>query len=307
MPIYAANFVLMEYGTGAVMSVPTHDQRDFEFAKKYGLPIVVVIQPPEGEPGPRHHDRGLHRRRDHGQLRPLRRPAEPAGHGGDRARTWSRRAWADARSASVCGTGASPGSATGGRPSRSSTASAAASSRCPSRTCRSCCRRTRTCSKAASRRCPRSTASCRVACPRCGDAGARRETDTMDTFVESSWYFERFCSPDCDHGHVRAGRRGLLDAGRPVHRRRRACHPAPALFPLLHPRAQGRGPGDLHGAVHEAADPGNGVQGDGRAAPSTASSFPTEVETEGDRQVCSSAASRSRSAGWRRCPSPRRT
>ena len=47
MPIYVANFVLMEYGTGAVMAVPAHDQRDFEFAKKYGLPLQVVIQPPE--------------------------------------------------------------------------------------------------------------------------------------------------------------------------------------------------------------------------------------------------------------------
>jgi len=49
VPVYVANFVLMEYGTGAIMSVPAHDQRDFEFAKKYGLPVRVVIQP-EGEP-----------------------------------------------------------------------------------------------------------------------------------------------------------------------------------------------------------------------------------------------------------------
>ncbi|HKY09425.1 MAG TPA: leucine--tRNA ligase, partial [Candidatus Binatia bacterium] len=45
IPIYLANFVLMEYGTGAVMAVPAHDQRDFEFARKYDLPIRVVIQP----------------------------------------------------------------------------------------------------------------------------------------------------------------------------------------------------------------------------------------------------------------------
>jgi leucyl-tRNA synthetase len=45
VPIYAANFVLMEYGTGAVMAVPAHDQRDFEFARKYNLPIRVVVQP----------------------------------------------------------------------------------------------------------------------------------------------------------------------------------------------------------------------------------------------------------------------
>ncbi len=45
IPIYIANFVLMEYGTGAVMAVPAHDQRDFEFARKYGIPVEVVIQP----------------------------------------------------------------------------------------------------------------------------------------------------------------------------------------------------------------------------------------------------------------------
>src|SRR5438093_12288653 len=45
LPVWTANFVLMEYGTGAVMAVPAHDQRDFEFARKYGLPIRIVIQP----------------------------------------------------------------------------------------------------------------------------------------------------------------------------------------------------------------------------------------------------------------------
>jgi leucyl-tRNA synthetase len=50
LPIWVGNFVLMEYGTGAVMCVPAHDQRDFEFCKKYGLPIRVVVQPLEGEP-----------------------------------------------------------------------------------------------------------------------------------------------------------------------------------------------------------------------------------------------------------------
>ncbi|MBE9528520.1 MAG: leucine--tRNA ligase, partial [Proteobacteria bacterium] len=48
VPVYVANFVLMGYGTGAVMAVPAHDQRDFEFAKKYGLPVKPVINP-EGE------------------------------------------------------------------------------------------------------------------------------------------------------------------------------------------------------------------------------------------------------------------
>ena len=47
IPIWVANFVLMEYGTGAIMAVPTHDQRDFEFAQKYNLSLRVVIQPPD--------------------------------------------------------------------------------------------------------------------------------------------------------------------------------------------------------------------------------------------------------------------
>jgi leucyl-tRNA synthetase len=47
IPVYIANFVLMDYGTGAVMAVPAHDQRDFEFGRKYGLPLQVVIAPPD--------------------------------------------------------------------------------------------------------------------------------------------------------------------------------------------------------------------------------------------------------------------
>ena len=49
VPVWVGNFVLMDYGTGAIMSVPSHDQRDFEFAKKYGLPIRVVIQNAESD------------------------------------------------------------------------------------------------------------------------------------------------------------------------------------------------------------------------------------------------------------------
>jgi leucyl-tRNA synthetase len=49
VPVWIANFVLAEYGTGAVMAVPAHDERDFEFARKYNLPIRVVVRPPDGE------------------------------------------------------------------------------------------------------------------------------------------------------------------------------------------------------------------------------------------------------------------
>ena len=50
IPIWIADYVLMSYGTGAIMAVPAHDQRDFEFARKYDLPVIVVIQPPEEDP-----------------------------------------------------------------------------------------------------------------------------------------------------------------------------------------------------------------------------------------------------------------
>ena len=49
VPIWVANFVLAEYGTGAIMAVPAHDQRDFEFARKYGLPIRIVVRAGEGD------------------------------------------------------------------------------------------------------------------------------------------------------------------------------------------------------------------------------------------------------------------
>src|SRR5207253_8748818 len=49
IPIWVGNFILMEYGTGAIMAVPAHDQRDLEFCRKYGLPVRVVVQPLEGQ------------------------------------------------------------------------------------------------------------------------------------------------------------------------------------------------------------------------------------------------------------------
>ena len=194
IPIYLANFVLMEYGTGAVMAVPAHDQRDFEFARKYGLPVRVVIQP-QGKrikaeemaeafvedgvmvsSGP---FTGL--RSSEGREK-LAVYLEEKGWGKKdiryRLRDWGisrQRYWGAPIPILYCDScGALPVpegelpvvlpkdvefSGEGGSPL----------AKLPE--------------------------FFKASCPKCGGP-ARRETDTMDTFVESSWYFARYACPD---------------------------------------------------------------------------------------------------------------
>ncbi|MHB8830001.1 MAG: leucine--tRNA ligase [Syntrophales bacterium] len=196
MPIYAANFVLADYGTGCVMAVPTHDQRDFEFARKYDLPLIVVIQPPDrtlnvqtmteaydGDGVLVNSGRfdGIENR---AALDEIAAHLEALGRGRKtiqyRLRDWgiSRQRYWGAPIPMIncddCGIVPVPEaelpvvlpeavslSGEGGSPLA------------------------------------RHKAFVETTCPRCGKP-ARRETDTMDTFVESSWYFERFCSADYD-------------------------------------------------------------------------------------------------------------
>ncbi len=198
IPIFAANFVLMEYGTGAVMAVPAHDQRDFEFAKKYGLPIVVVITPPGEELRPQEMTQayeapgvmvnsgpftGLESEKG---KREIVKYLEEKGVG--RARiTYRLRDWGISRQrywgapipvvyCPECGIVPVrkedlpvelPLSANLDRSGRSPLAEL--------------------------------ESFVKTSCPRCGSP-ARRETDTMDTFVESSWYFARYCCPDYHEG-----------------------------------------------------------------------------------------------------------
>lgn len=194
IPIYLANFVLMDYGTGAVMAVPTHDQRDFEFAVKYQIPMQVVIQP-DGEAlnpatmseawtGPGHlvnsgEFNGLDNETAKQRIADF---LERRGCGKQtvnyRLRDWGvsrQRYWGTPIPVVYCADcGIVPVpeqelpvvlpvdvafSGEGGSPLA------------------------------------KLAAFVEVCCPRCGKA-ARRETDTFDTFVESSWYFARYTCPD---------------------------------------------------------------------------------------------------------------
>ncbi|MDY0300748.1 MAG: leucine--tRNA ligase [Trichlorobacter sp.] len=198
MPIYLANFVLIEYGTGAVMAVPTHDQRDFEFAQKYNLPLKLVIQP-EGETFDPTTMKAAYTEAgmlvNSGDFNGLDNETakleianwlEQQGKGKKtinyRLRDWGvsrQRYWGTPIPIIYCDCcGAVPVpdqdlpvklpldmafTGDGGSPL----------------------------AKLAS--------FINVPCPACGKP-ARRETDTMDTFVESSWYFLRYCCPDFEEG-----------------------------------------------------------------------------------------------------------
>jgi leucyl-tRNA synthetase len=199
MPIYTANFALMEYGTGAVMSVPAHDQRDFEFARKYGLEIKVVVQP-EGEAldpvnmTEAYAGDGI--MVNSGQFNGMRQPQaqeemtayfEKKGIGKKtisfRLRDWGisrQRYWGAPIPMIFCPTcGDVPVPEKDLPVVLPETASLLPGGRSPL---------------------PELASFVQTSCPKCGSGRARRETDTMDTFVESSWYFERYCSPNYHEG-----------------------------------------------------------------------------------------------------------
>ncbi|WP_428562470.1 MAG: leucine--tRNA ligase [Solidesulfovibrio sp. DCME] len=192
IPIYVANFVLMGYGTGAVMAVPAHDQRDFEFARKYDLPLRVVISP-EGETldaaamTEAYVDPGL--LVDSGDFTGL---ANEEAKGkiidwlaetgrGTRAVHYKLRDWNISRQrywgapipviyCQACGIVPVPENDLPVELPRD--LALLPDGRSPL---------------------PASPSFTDVACPLCGGK-ARRETDTLDTFFESSWYFARYAS-----------------------------------------------------------------------------------------------------------------
>ena len=201
LPIYAANFVLMEYGTGAVMAVPAHDQRDFEFAGLYRLPVIPVIQPEGMELTAEtmtqaHEGPGiLINSGDFSGLGweeakvAITRQAEEQGFG--RARTTYRlRDWGISRQR-YWGTpipiihcekcGIQPVPETDLPVELPTDVKIDKSGKSPLHTLENFIRTT---------------------CPACGGP-ARRETDTFDTFMESSWYFARYTCPDFHNGPLR--------------------------------------------------------------------------------------------------------
>jgi leucyl-tRNA synthetase len=205
MPIFVANFVVMGYGTGAVMAVPTHDQRDFEFARKYDLPLRVVIQP-EGAPdldpaamtgayeGP---GRLVHSGPFNGCaneeaqgaiIRHLEQQGRGRGRTHYRLRDWgvSRQRYWGAPIPMIycerCGIVPVPESDLPVLLPLSATIPPNGGSPLPLM-----------------------PEFVETTCPRCQGPG-RRETDTMDTFVESSWYFDRYACPEYDRGPLDAER-----------------------------------------------------------------------------------------------------
>jgi leucyl-tRNA synthetase len=193
IPIWVANFVLIEYGTGAVMGVPGHDQRDFEFARKYGLPIAVVIHPagatlPSQDLTAAYDGPGV--LVNSGEFDGLdwpeanRRMTEVAqqrgiGHGTVqfRLKDWGisrQRYWGTPIPVVYC-------EACGMVP-------------VPYDDLPVVLPKTAEFSGRGDSPLAQIPEFVNTICPDCG-APAKRETDTMDTFVDSSWYFFRFCDP----------------------------------------------------------------------------------------------------------------
>jgi leucyl-tRNA synthetase len=196
VPIWVANFVLGEYGTGAIMAVPAHDQRDFDFARKFGLPIKVVITP-DGQPASADGltaaadalgtlvDSGEYSglSSDEAQKR-MTKVAEARGIGEGtvqfRLKDWGisrQRYWGTPIPMIYCDTdGIVP----------------VPDDQLPVELPKVMEFTGRGSSPLA-----QVPEFVNVPCPRCGKP-ARRETDTMDTFVDSSWYFYRFADPRND-------------------------------------------------------------------------------------------------------------
>jgi leucyl-tRNA synthetase len=201
VPIWVANFVLAEYGTGAIMAVPAHDQRDFEFARKYGLPIRLVIQPEAGEPGTVASSPDT-------MEGPFSEPGRVV-DSGEFSGQWSvdawhaMTAWAQARGIAepviqyrLKDWGISR-QRYWGTPIPMIHCPACGTVPVPDADLPVVLPKVAEFTGRGDSPLAQIPEFVDVACPACGGP-ARRETDTMDTFVDSSWYFYRFCDPRND-------------------------------------------------------------------------------------------------------------
>ncbi|PSJ41565.1 leucine--tRNA ligase [Allosphingosinicella deserti] len=201
LPVYVANFVLMEYGTGAVFGCPAHDQRDLDFARKYGLPVTRVVAPSPEEaaepigteaytgPGRLVNSAFLDGLTAQDGIREVIARAE-AGGWGEGTTVWRLRDWGVSRQrywgtpipiihCEACGAVPVP------KDQLPVVLPEDVSFDIPGNPL------------------DRHPTWSKVDCPTCG-AAARRETDTLDTFVDSSWYFIRFASQPADQPFDRA-------------------------------------------------------------------------------------------------------
>ena len=227
VPILIGDYVLLTYGTGIVMGVPAHDQRDFEFAKKYDLPIKVVVAPPDwdgGELAEAYVDEGT--QVSSGQFDGMP-SAESKGRIADfiESQCWGKRAvqyrmrdwlisrqryWGTPIPVVYCdGCGTVPVSEEDLPVLLPEDAEFRPTGESPLTL---------------------HEGFVNAPCPRCGGP-AKRETDTMDTFVDSSWYQFRFASPKFDGGMFEPEAFQGLGRGGPVHRRSGARGHAPAVRP----------------------------------------------------------------------------
>ncbi|MDD3250824.1 MAG: leucine--tRNA ligase, partial [Smithellaceae bacterium] len=196
MPIYAANFVLADYGTGCVMAVPTHDQRDFEFAKKFNLPLVVVISPKDRtldaatmteayvDEGVLVNSGPFNGMENTKVLEAIADFLEAEGKG-KRTIQYRLRDWGISRQRYW------------GAPIPMITCEKCGIVPVPEKDLPVLLPENVVFSPDGGSLLAALPEFVNTACPQCGGP-ATRETDTMDTFVESSWYFVRYCCPNYD-------------------------------------------------------------------------------------------------------------